>query len=142
MYFEKRYDDRPGVEIDPVFHISNHGRQHSAAALQHHRRCGGGQLRRRYGAVRRRHVRFAGDAVSGTVLSFDYDAENYTPPTNGNAIGSVIGEAEAKSIALVQISGASEKNVVRVKLDKDDGLWEYEDKVIYNEVEYEIEINA
>ena len=82
------------------------------------------------------------DAVSGTVLSFDYDAENYTPPTNGNAIGSVIGEAEAKSIALVQISGASEKNVVRVKLDKDDGLWEYEVKVIYNEVEYEIEINA
>lgn len=82
------------------------------------------------------------DAVSGAVLSYDYDAENYIPPTSGNSAGTLIGEAEAKSIALAQVSGAGEKNIVRVELDQDDRLMQYEIKIIYNEKEYEFEINA
>ncbi len=83
------------------------------------------------------------DARTGEILSYDYDAENYsyTAPNTNNS-GSYIGENKAKSIALGQVSGANESNVAFVKFDYDDGRAEYEVKIIYNAMEHEFEIDA
>lgn len=48
---------------------------------------------------------------------------------------------EAKEIALKKVPGAKESNI-RIKLDRDDGKTVYEGKIIYNETEYEFEIDA
>ncbi len=81
------------------------------------------------------------DARTGNVLSFDYDAEYYQSSNNtGN--GTVIGEAKAKSIALARVPGATESNIRKIKLDRDDGRMEYEVEIVYNAMEYDFEIDA
>ncbi len=82
------------------------------------------------------------DAYSGDIVSFDYDAENYSYTAPSSNSGSYIGEDKAKSIALKQVNGASESNIAKIKLDYDDGMAEYEVKIIYNSMEYEFEIDA
>ncbi|MCI8342157.1 MAG: hypothetical protein HFE62_02930 [Firmicutes bacterium] len=49
---------------------------------------------------------------------------------------------EAKSIALSQISGASESNIYEFEIDSDDGQIKYEGKIYYNSMEYEFEIDG
>ena len=80
------------------------------------------------------------DAKTGTVLSFDYDADHYTPPTTQT--GSYIGTDKAKSIALSNVSGATQSNVRSCKLDRDDGRVMYEVEIIYGTMEYDFEIDA
>ena len=83
------------------------------------------------------------DAYTGAILDFDYDAESYTPSsTSPNTGASYIGEAKARSIALAKITGASERNVTKLKLDYDDGRWQYEGEIIFGSFEYEFEIDA
>ena len=86
------------------------------------------------------------DAYTGEVISYDFDAENYkyTKPNNNNNSNnsSYISEDKAKRIALDAVSGASEKNVVKVEFDYDDGRAEYDVKIVYNYVEHEFEIDA
>lgn len=86
------------------------------------------------------------DAYTGEIVGFDYDAEDYRPPVGGNdSTGSAyIGEAKAKSIAVSQVKGATVSNVrwKKVKLDFDDGRWEYDVEFIYGSYEYEFEIDA
>ena len=83
------------------------------------------------------------DAYTGVILDFDYDAESYTPSsTSPNTGSSYIGEAKARSIALAKIPGASERNVAELKLDYDDGRWQYEGEIIFGSFEYEFEIDA
>ena len=86
------------------------------------------------------------DAATGSILSYDYDAESYTPQpmttTPGTATGALIDEATAKLTVVNQVPGASTSDIYGWKLDYDDGRWEYEGKIIYNQMEFEFTIDA
>ena len=81
------------------------------------------------------------DAYTGAVLSYDYDAEHYDRPS-GSQSGAAISEARARELALAQVPGASESNIRKVELDRDDGRLEYEVEIVYNHMEYDFEIDA
>lgn len=84
------------------------------------------------------------DAATGNILSYDYDAESYTPQptttTPSTTTGALIDEATAKLTAVNQVPGASTSDICEWKLDYDDGRWEYEGKIIYNQMEFEFTI--
>ena len=86
------------------------------------------------------------DAATGSILSYDYDAESYTPQPMttmpSTATGALIDEATAKLTAVDQVPGASTSDICEWKLDHDDGRWEYEGKIIYNQMEFEFTIDA
>ena len=86
------------------------------------------------------------DAATGSILSYDYDAESYTPQptttTPSTTTGAHIDEATAKLTAVNQVPGASTSDIYEWKLDYDDGRWEYEGKIIYNQMEFEFTIDA
>ena len=86
------------------------------------------------------------EAATGSILSYDYDAESYTPQptttTPSTATGALIDEATAKLTAVNQVPGASTSDIYGWKLDYDDGRWEYEGKIIYNQMEFEFTIDA
>ena len=86
------------------------------------------------------------DAATGNILSYDYDAESYTPQptttTPSTATGALIDEATAKLTAVNQVPGASTSDIYEWKLDYDDGRWEYEGKIIYSQMEFEFTIDA
>ena len=85
------------------------------------------------------------DASSGTVLSYDYDAEYYTPPSSGGntggSSGATISLDQARQTALARVPGAT-ANDIRIHLDYDDGRVEYEGTIYYNWTEYEFTIDA
>lgn len=81
------------------------------------------------------------DAATGEVISYDYDAEFYTPPA-GSQTGSYIGDARAQEIALAQVPGATSANIRKAHMDWDDGRVEYEVEILYNGMEYDFEIDA
>ncbi|MBR5578650.1 MAG: PepSY domain-containing protein [Lachnospiraceae bacterium] len=108
------------------------------------------------------------DAVSGNILVFDADMEydfipstsqqpEKTPASNqsatitelqkndsvqesGKTASSITLDA-AKQIALGKVPGATDEHI-RIKEDYDDGHLVYEGKIIYQQTEYEFEINA
>ena len=84
--------------------------------------------------------------ADGSIVSFDYDAESYTPQpttaTPSTTTGALIDEATAKLTAVNQVPGASTSDIYEWKLDYDDGRWEYEGKIIYNQMEFEFTIDA
>ena len=83
------------------------------------------------------------DAATGKIVSYDYDAESYTPSQSTNTNANVkISEATAKQTALARVSGATEKDIYEWKLDYDDSRPEYEGKIIYGGTEYEFTIDA
>lgn len=85
------------------------------------------------------------DAYTAAVISYDYDIEaSYTPSASGSGTGSgaTITEASAKKTALAQVPGATEANIIKFKLDMDDGRWEYEGEIVYNNMEYDFTIDA
>ena len=83
------------------------------------------------------------EAATGSILSYDYDAENYAPQTTTTTTtGALIDEATAKLTAVNQVPGASTSDIYEWKLDYDDGRWEYEGKIIYNQMEFEFTIDA
>ncbi len=83
------------------------------------------------------------DAATGKIVSYDYDAENYTPSQNTNTNANVkISEAAAKQTALARVPGAAAANIYKFKLDFDDGRWEYEGEIRYGTMEYEFTIDA
>ena len=95
------------------------------------------------------------NAITGAILEFDKDIENYSIPNNSTNQGSQpapqppantnqnITEAKAKSIALAH-AGLAESQVSRMKvqLDRDDGLIVYEVDFHNGRTEYEYEIDA
>lgn len=85
------------------------------------------------------------DASSGTILSYDYDVEDYegngSSTQNPGANGKIT-EAKAKEIALAKVPGATTANIYKFKLDYDDGRAVYEGTIVYNDMEYEFEIDA
>lgn len=78
------------------------------------------------------------DAYTAEILSAEYDAEESVP----NSSGSYIGEERARSIAMEKVPGADASHIRKLKLDYDDGRWEYEVEIYYNGIEYEGEIDA
>lgn len=82
------------------------------------------------------------DAATGTVVSYDYDAENYTPQSGNAASGPTIDEATAKQTVLNKVPGATAANIYEWKLDFDDGRWEYDGKIVYNLMEYDFTVDA
>lgn len=81
------------------------------------------------------------DASTGEVLSYDYDAEHYTPPSTGSE-GSSISQERAKEIALAQVPGAALSDIREFETDYDDGRLEYEGKIFYGGMEYEFTIDG
>ena len=55
---------------------------------------------------------------------------------------SELSEADAKKIALEQVPGAKESDIREFEADYDDGRFEYEGSIWYNEIEYEFEIDG
>lgn len=84
------------------------------------------------------------DAVSGSILSYDYDAEHYTPPSAVPGTGeSYIGDSAAREKALSH-AGVSERDVSRltVEFEYDDGKAEYEVEFHIGRTEYSYDIDA
>lgn len=80
------------------------------------------------------------DIYTGNIVSHDYDW-GYDAPPAGGTNGSITSD-KAKEIALGQVPGASARNIVKFEVDYDDGRLEYEGKIIYNNMEYEFEIDG
>lgn len=91
------------------------------------------------------------DAISGDVLKKEKDSEDdlhqnqdsNTKKTSNStsSSGNLISEKKAGKIALKRVEGASEKDL-RIHKDVDDGKDIYEGSIVYNEREYEFEIDA
>lgn len=78
-------------------------------------------------------------ASTGAIISSDYDAESYAPPQQQASTTKT--EAEVRNIALAKVPGAKASDC-SLWLDSDDGRLAYEGKIIYNQMEYEFEIDA
>lgn len=80
------------------------------------------------------------DASTGKILAKDYEIDDdFRDSYEGEM--SVISREEAAQIALEKVPGASEADI-RIKLDYDDGRAIYEGDILFENVEYEFEINA
>ena len=88
------------------------------------------------------------NAVDGTILSFDQEMDEWAAAQNAagtqNTAGQTasITETDARALALEQVPGATDENIVKFAQDYDDGRTVYEIEIIYNRAEYDIEIDA
>ena len=98
------------------------------------------------------------DALTGEVLDFDWDAEDFVPlvkeettissPTTSavnqqdTSTPSIISDQQAKEIAAAQVPGATIDNIREFEADRDDGRLTYEGSLRYNYVEYDFEIDG
>lgn len=79
------------------------------------------------------------DAVTGEIRSKDMDIDKdfyYAEPSDTE-----ISKEDAIALALSKVSGATESDI-RIHRDYDDGRTIYEGSIIYNEKEYDFEIDA
>lgn len=84
------------------------------------------------------------DALTGEILSFDYDAEYSPEREDGSMAGDgQINEEKAKQIAL-EYAGVDEEDTQRleIKLDYDDGRAEYELEWYVGRTEYSCDVDA
>ena len=77
------------------------------------------------------------DAATGEVLKYDYEVESALP-----APGSAITLEKARELALGKVPGAKAGDIVEIDLDRENGVLVYEIEILYNNVEYDCEINA
>lgn len=78
-------------------------------------------------------------AEDGTIRSKDQEIDNdFGQTTTGNV---AVTEEEAKNTALGKVNGATEQNI-RIRLETDDGRPVYEGSIVYNNREYDFEIDA
>lgn len=78
-------------------------------------------------------------AADGQILKTDYDIdEDYVDPETTQT---TVSEADARALALAKVQGATD-NDIRIKLEKDDGRLIYEGKIIFDQMEYDFEIDA
>lgn len=89
------------------------------------------------------------DAETGEIISHDTDAETISPASGDNSLNqdapspqNKISEADAKKAALSKVPGATDADIRKFKKDIDDGREEYEGEIIYENTEYEFEIDA
>ena len=85
------------------------------------------------------------DAVTGEILSYDYDAEYYAQPSGSPADGAKITKDEAKQIAL-EHAGMTEDGVSRLRIEFDyehgKAVYDVEWRVDWTEYSYEIDANS
>ena len=83
------------------------------------------------------------DAVTGEILSMDYDADNLSAQSTA-ASGTVIGEDAARLAALTHAGLAERSDIqfLQCKLDRDDGQTLYEVEFHVGRTEYSYEIDA
>lgn len=82
---------------------------------------------------------------SGKILKHEAETKRGWDAVSGSSVkasGKMISPAQAKKIALAKVPGATEANIYKFKLDRDDGRKEYEGKILYKNMEYEFEIDA
>ena len=79
-------------------------------------------------------------AATGSVFSYDYDAENYVSARGTTNVS--VDEATAKQTVLNKVPGATAADIYEWKLDFDDGRWEYDGKIVYNQMEYDFTVDA
>ncbi len=79
------------------------------------------------------------DAASGDILSFDSDAEDFTPRSENE---SAITEDELKDTVLAKVPGATAADIKEFHKDFDDGRKVYEGTLFYDSMEYEFELDA
>ena len=80
------------------------------------------------------------EAATGSVVSYDYDAENYVSEKGATTVS--VDEVTAKQTVLNKVPGATAANIYEWKLDFDDGRWEYDGKIAYNQMEYDFTVDA
>ena len=80
------------------------------------------------------------EAATGSVFSYDYDAENYVSAKGTTTVS--VDEATAKQTVLNKVPGATAADIYEWKLDFDDGRWEYDGKIVYNQMEYDFTVDA
>lgn len=68
-------------------------------------------------------------------------AGNQNNANASSASGPALSREEAIQIALDRVSGATAQDV-RIELDRDDGRYKYEGEIIYNNIEYDFEIDG
>lgn len=80
---------------------------------------------------------------SGTNSTDTSQAQDNSQNTTANNTGGNVqfSEADAKAAALERVPGATEQDL-RMELDHDDGKYIYEGDIIYQQMEYEFEIDA
>ena len=87
-------------------------------------------------------------ASDGSVLSFDQEMDEWAAAQNAAGTQNTTGQAasitetDARALALEQVPGATDENIVKFAQDYDDGRTVYEIEIIYNRAEYDIEIDA
>lgn len=78
-------------------------------------------------------------AADGQIMKTDYEIdEDYVDPQTAQTS---ISESDARTSALAKVPGAADSDI-RIKLEKDDGRLIYEGKIVYNNTEYDFEIDA
>ena len=94
------------------------------------------------------------DALTGQVLSSKVENHHKDQKTQSGSEAeaqkvpvtekqsAAISEEEAKNVALSQVPGAEESHIVKFRTDYDDGRLEYEGTIIFEEMEYEFEIDG
>jgi len=80
------------------------------------------------------------DALTGAILSYDRELENFDIGTVSSSSGNVISAEKAKSIALNRAPSGS--TVVKCQLDRDDGRTIYEVELRNGRMEYDCDIDA
>ncbi len=87
------------------------------------------------------------NAADGSISSYDSElvghwtsAPSSTPQSSSNTAG--ISEDEAIKLALEQVPGAVKTDITKYGLDQDDGRSIYEIEILYDYMEYDIEIDA
>lgn len=80
---------------------------------------------------------------SGTNSTDTSQSQDHSQNTTANNTGGNVqfSEADAKAAALERVPGATEQDL-RMELDHDDGKYIYEGDIIYQQMEYEFEIDA
>ena len=68
-------------------------------------------------------------------------AQNQQSQTGTNSADVAVTLEEATAIALERVPGATESDI-RIQLDRDDGVYKYEGDIIYEQREYDFEIDA
>lgn len=80
------------------------------------------------------------DAVTGAVTEYEVDAVSKASTKVSEK--DIVSEKAAKETALAKVPGASQSDIRKFKLDKDDGKLEYDGTIIYGGKKYEFTIDA
>ena len=81
------------------------------------------------------------NTTAGNGTNQSQTGQNHNNTGSGSSSGVAVSQDEAVQIALDRVSGATAQDV-RIELDRDDGRYKYEGEIIYNNMEYDFEIDA